>query len=117
MDFLFAEEFWREVGLTVAARLSVVGVALWAVKMITDHWQQSMSSTPRSATVSSSPVTGDSSPARAVVPEQLRAYTLPRTARRQLSLKKTESDSWREKMGKYLSGEPVVTSAIPRRQR
>lgn len=116
MEYLMSGELLREVGLTVAARLSVVAVALWAVKMVTDHLRDSMSGRPQPAVAA--PVAPDrSQPVPAAVLDRLAGDRPSVTGPRGLSLKKTESDSWREKMGKYLSGEPVVTSTSPRRQR
>ncbi len=117
MEYLMAGEFWREVGLTVAARLSVVAVALWAVKMVTDHLKGSALVQPVPAGV---PTAVEPPPTRmtnAVALEQPGGQNSRGGVRRKLFLKKTESEAWREKMGKYLSGEPVVTSTTPRRQR
>lgn len=115
MEYLMSGELWREVGLTVAARLSIVAVALWAVKMVTDHLRESIIPRPL-PTIAAPAVTNLVQPVSAGASDRLAGYRLPAAVARRLSLKKTESDSWREKMGKYLSGEPVVTSTSPHRQ-
>jgi hypothetical protein len=115
MEYLMLGEFWREVGLTVAARLSVVAVALWAVKMVTDHLKGvSIVGTEAAGP----PILPQNPPLpKVATPERTGVFHPVGGGHRRLSIKKPPPDPWRTKMGKYLSGEPVVTSQPPRPQR
>jgi len=101
-------EFWQEVGLTVAARLSVVAVALWAVKMVTDHLKGV--SIVGTETAGPPILSEDALLPKVATRERTGVFHPVGGSRRRLSVKKPPSDPWRTKMGKYLSGEPVVTS-------
>lgn len=113
MEYLMLGEFWREVGLTVAARLSVVAAALWAVKMVTDHLTGlSVAGLPAARAPRPAPRKNPRVPTAA--PERTGALSSPGGAARRLSVIKSQSDSRRTTMGKYLSGEPAVTTKAPR---
>jgi len=113
MEYLTNWDFWREVALTVGARLSVIAAALWAVKMVTDRLvvkpdaaaQLAMPTGAVSRTAMTLPSTGGG--------RRIEDYTTQPAHRRVVTLKGTKATSateagiWREKMAKYLTGEPT----------
>jgi hypothetical protein len=111
MEYLTQWEFWQEVALSVAARLSVVAAALWAVKMVTDRLvEKTVAVTPPA----SSPAgVAPALRGKAGATGEFHSFE-PR--RRGLTLKTgktavpSDAGLWREKMAKYLTGEPSRAS-------
>ncbi len=100
-EMLMQTDFWREVGITVAARLSVVAVALWGVKMLTDHLREAAPHPKPKKTAKPAPA--------APIP----VYALQSSGSNRSTShsagpggrSQSEVESWKKKMGKYLSGE------------
>ena len=123
MEYLMQWEFWQEVGLTVAARLSMVAVALWAVKMTVDHLHAHAARpviAPQSAAAAAPEILGWPG---LPVNERIKAYHPLEGRHRPPVFKKPEpaavghATPWQEKMAKYLAGEPVLSAGLPRRPR
>ena len=119
MEYLTQWEFWQEVGLAVAARLAVVAVALWAVKMTMDQIN-ARSAQPKAAPQPAAPAAG-AAPAWPGLPpnERIKAYYPLEGRHRPLTLKKpgAERTPWQEKMEKYLAGQPALSAGLSRRPR
>ena len=123
MEYLTQWEFWQEVGLTAAARLSVVAVALWAVKVALDHLRERTPAvqTPQGT---AAPVAREVPPLIRVLREGGVRESRPLDERgHTLTLKKSDRGtteqpvSWRAKMETYLSGEPLRTTSASGQQR
>ena len=117
MEYLTQWEFWQEVGLTVAARLSVVAVALWAVKMVTDHLGERPAAKTGSRRLLAPALPKITRTSRERHGGKTRGSYPAEVRHRPLTLKKPGPDSWREKMGKYLSGEPIASPNVHRPQK
>jgi len=113
MEYLTHWEFWREVALTVAARLSVIAAALWAVKMVTDRLAEKSGAALQPAAPTGAISRTTMAPSSMSGGSRIENYTTQKPHRRALTLKGTkatpaaEAGIWREKMAKYLTGEPT----------
>jgi hypothetical protein len=109
MEYLTQWEFWQEIALSVAARLSVIAAALWGVKMVTDRLTAKPAApSPGSPTAETRETVVLSLPGLGGRVEEFRSA---RPVRRPLTLKAAgtagapEAEIWCEKMAKYLSSE------------
>jgi len=117
MEYLGQWEFWQEVGLTVAARLSVIAAALWAVKMVTDRLKKQPATPSGLGELHLPAVSRSTAISRLPKGRKVKKSSPLKEHYRPLTLIKPRSDSWKEKMGKYLSGEPVVSAGSPPKPR
>ena len=112
--YLSQWSFWQGVGLTVAARLSVVVVALWAVKMVTDHLARPIA-VPRSVRKPAAILPHREIPTPSVARQrQARFVSLDKGTPQGLG-RDNPAEVWRSKMDQYLAGKPVANHEVARR--
>lgn len=112
MEYLTQWEFWQSVGLTVAARLSVVAVALWAVKMVTEQIDRGavLVGRPGKITLTAGPEQSDAAVSRG---KRIKPET-PAWARQRGS---PPVDAMRKQMASYLASETAFPAGTPRREK
>ncbi len=103
-ELVMQADFWREVSVTVAARLSVVAVALWGVKMMTDYLRGTERSTGKKAAPAATPAAAPGIPVYALNTGGSRSSGT-KSAGQADQPQPDAAESWKKKMGKYLSGE------------
>ncbi len=112
--YLTQWDFWQGVGLTVAARLSVVAVALWAVKIVTDHLARPVA-VPRSVGKPAVALPRREIPTPSVARQQQARFVSFNEGAPQSAGRDNPAEVWRSKMGQYLAGKPVAGREVARR--
>lgn len=123
MEYLLQWEFWQDVGLTAAARLSVVAVALWAVKVALDYLRERPPVEKFPQRTAGLVTPGVLPPIRLPGAGGVKEFRPLDERRHSLTLKRSERvtverlASWRQRMEQYLSGEPHASASASGQQR
>ena len=112
--YLAQWDFWQGVGLTVAARLSVVVVALWAVKMATDHLARPVAA-PRSIGQPTASLPRREIPTPSADRQRRARFVSFEDGAAPSPGRENPAEVWRSKMDQYLAGKPTANSQTARR--